>query len=66
MFALGMGVLTSKPQAYAWYENAALGGDGLAKRLRDDLLSHMTQAEIDQGQQTVKTIATKIRWVPAK
>ena len=51
-------------QAYGWYENAAVHGDGLAERLRDDLLKRMSPTEIDKGEQTAKEIATSIK--PAK
>jgi TPR repeat protein len=61
MFALGLGVEASKPEAYAWYENSALGGDVLAKRMRDELLTRMTPDEIAQGEQAAKTISAEIK-----
>ncbi len=64
IFALGLGVPRDLPEAYGWYENAALNGDGMAKHLRDDLVTRMSPAEIAQGEQTAKDIATDIN--PAK
>jgi TPR repeat protein len=61
IFALGLGVPADPAQAYGWYENAALNGDGLAKRMRDDILTHMSPAEIAKGEQDAKDIATEIK-----
>ena len=61
IFALGLGVAPDRAEAYAWYENAALNGDGLAKHMRDDILTRMTPAEIDKGEQDAKNIAAEIK-----
>jgi TPR repeat protein len=58
---LGLGGPQDRVQAYGWYENAALHGDGLAERLRDDLLKRMSPAEIDKGEQAAKDIAASIK-----
>jgi TPR repeat protein len=64
IYALGLGVPQDRVQAYGWYENAALHGDGLGERMRDDLLKRMSPTEIDKGEQTAKDIAASIK--PAK
>ena len=64
IYALGLGVPRDRAQAYGWYENAALHGDGLAERMRDDLLMRMAPTEIDKGEQAAKDIAANIK--PAK
>lgn len=64
IYALGLGVAADRPEAYAWYENAALSGDGLAKSMRDDILTRMSPAEIDKGEQDGKDVAADIK--PAK
>jgi TPR repeat protein len=54
-------VTADRPQAYAWYENAALSGDGLARRMRDDILTRMSPAEIAKGEQIAKDIALAVK-----
>jgi hypothetical protein len=56
-----LGVVQDRPQAYAWYETAALNGDGLAKHLRDDILTRMSPAEIDEGLLVAKRIASDMK-----
>ncbi|MGD0634994.1 MAG: hypothetical protein ABSA13_12060 [Beijerinckiaceae bacterium] len=51
IFAPGLSVTQDRAQAYGWYENAALRGDGLAERMRDDILKRMSPAEINKGEQ---------------
>jgi hypothetical protein len=61
IYALGLGVAADLPEAYAWYENAAISGDGLAKHMRDDILTRMSPAEIDKGEQDAKDVAADIK-----
>lgn len=61
IFALGMGVPADPVMAYAWYENAALRGDGFAERLRDDVMTHMSPAEVSKGEQEAKTLSAQIK-----
>ena len=61
IFALGLGVPRDLPEAYGWYENAVLSGDGLAPHLRDDLLTRMSPAEIEKGEQIAKDIEASIK-----
>jgi TPR repeat protein len=61
IYALGLGVAADRAEAYAWYENATLNGDGLAKPMRDDILTRMSPAEIDKGEQDAKDVAADIK-----
>jgi TPR repeat protein len=61
IYALGLGVAANRPEAYAWYEDAALSGDGLAKPMRDDILTRMSPAEIDKGEQDAKNDTADIK-----
>jgi TPR repeat protein len=61
IYALGLGLTADIPAAYAWYENAAVNGDGLAKHMRNDILTRMSPAEIDKGEQDAKGIAADIK-----
>jgi TPR repeat protein len=60
IYALGLGVPANRPKAYAWYENASVNGDGLSKHLRDELLTHMSPAEMAAGEQRAKDISVNI------
>jgi len=64
IYALGLGVPSDPSMAYGWYENAALNGDGLAKGMRDDILTRMEPPAVAKGQQDAKDIGGEIK--PAK
>jgi TPR repeat protein len=49
IFALGL-VSRDPAQAYGWYENAVIHGDGLAQHMRDDLVTRMSPEEIANGE----------------
>ena len=57
MYALGLGVQRDPAQAYAWYETAALNGDGAASTHRDRLVTQMSPDEIARGERLAKSIA---------
>jgi TPR repeat protein len=58
---LGLGVPRDQAEAYGWYENASLAGNGFAQHLRDDILTQMTPAEVTKGEQDAKDIAAEIK-----
>ena len=54
MEAQGLGGPEDKVSAYVLYEQAILDGDGYAVRLRDELLKHMTPAQVAEAQALAK------------
>lgn len=64
IYALGLGVDRDPAEAYGWYENAVLHGNGLAKEMRDEVLTHMSPTDITKGEEIAKAIAAEIK--PAK
>jgi TPR repeat protein len=61
VYELGLGIPRDQIEAYAWYESAVLSGDGLAVRLRDELVSHMTSSDIAKALERAKDLQAQIR-----
>ena len=61
MYELGLGVPRDPVEAYAWYENAVLDGDGFAARLRDELVSRMAPGDVPKAEARAKELRAQIK-----